>query len=110
LNQHIFKIVIKRNLEKYVVYYLLRHLRPEFVEIARNKQTTGLGHVTAQDLRRLKVVFPQDSVLRGFNLLAEPLFQRAYSNLCESSTLAILRDALLPKLLSAEIRVLVGAA
>jgi type I restriction enzyme S subunit len=109
LNQHIFKIAFKREVEKYFVYYLLRHLKPEFVEIARNKQTTGLGHVTVQDLKRLKVVFPQDNVLRGFNLLAEPLFQKSYSNDCESSTLTTLRDTLLPKLLFGELRVPAGA-
>ena len=105
LNQHIFKIQFKRPLEKFFVYYLLRHFMPEFIEIARNKQTTGLGHVTAQDLKRLKTVFPPDDVLVAFNRIAEPLFQMSYSNSCESRTLAALRDALLPKLLSGELRV-----
>jgi type I restriction enzyme S subunit len=105
LNQHIFKIQFKRPVEKYFVYYLLRHLKPVFIEIARDKQTTGLGHVTGQDLKRLKTAFPPDDVLQEFNQVAEPLFQNVYSNLCESRTLAELRDALLPKLLSGELRV-----
>jgi type I restriction enzyme S subunit len=105
LNQHIFKIQFKRPVEKFFVYYMLRHFMPEFIEIARNKQTTGLGHVTAQDLKRLKTAFPPDAVLVAFNRIAEPLFQKSYSNNCESLTLAALRDALLPKLLSGELRV-----
>ena len=105
LNQHIFKISFKRPEDKYFVYYLLRHFKPEFIEIARNKQTTGLGHVTAQDLKRLKTVFPSDRALREFNLLAEPLFQKVYSNHCESRQLTGLRDTLLPKLISGELRV-----
>ncbi|MGA9779115.1 MAG: restriction endonuclease subunit S [Verrucomicrobiia bacterium] len=104
LNQHIFKIQFKRPVEKFFVYYLLRHLKPVFIEIARDKQTTGLGHVTGQDLKRLKTAFPPDDVLQGFNQVTEPLFQKVYSNLCESRTLAELRDALLPKLLSGELR------
>ena len=76
-----------------------------FIEIARNKQTTGLGHVTAQDLRRLKTVFPSDVVLQAFNRVVEPLFQSVYGNSCESRTLATLRDTLLPKLISGELRV-----
>jgi len=76
-----------------------------FIEIARNKQTTGLGHVTAQDLRRLKTVFPSDVVLQAFNRVVEPLFQGAYGNNCESRILATLRDTLLPKLISGELRV-----
>jgi type I restriction enzyme S subunit len=105
LNQHIFKIEFKRPLEKYFDFYLLRHLKPEFIEIARNKQTTGLGHVTAQDLKRMQTAFPTDEVLDNFNRVAEPIFQKVFSNLRESRTLAELRDALLPKLLSGELRV-----
>jgi type I restriction enzyme S subunit len=105
LNQHIFKIQFKRPVEKFFVYYLLRHLKPVFIEIARDKQTTGLGHVTAQDLKRLNTSFPPDDLLRRFNRVVEPLFQKVYSNLHESRTLAALRDALLPKLLSGELRV-----
>ncbi len=101
LNQHIFKIQFKRPIEKHFVYYLLKHLQPVFIEIARDKQTTGLGHVTGQDLKRLKTFFPTDDVLEKFNCVVEPLFQKVYSNLHESRTLA----ALLPKLLSGELRV-----
>jgi type I restriction enzyme, S subunit len=105
LNQHIFKIQFKRPVEKFFVYYLLKHLKPVFIEIARDKQTTGLGHVTGQDLKRLKTFFPTDDVLEKFNRVVEPLFQKVYCNLHESRTLAALRDALLPKLLSGELRV-----
>ncbi len=105
LNQHIFKIGFKRSEEKFFVYNLLRHLNPGFVEIARNKQTTGLGHVTAQDLKRLKTVFPSDLQLRVFNQLAEPLFDRSFANRLESCTLAALRDTLLPNLISGELRI-----
>jgi type I restriction enzyme S subunit len=56
-------------------------------------------------LKRLKTTFPPDDVLVAFNQIAEPLFEKSYSNSCESRTLAALRDALLPKLLSGELRV-----
>ena len=39
-------------------YYLLKYLNPNFVTIARNKQTTGLGHVTKKDLEELEVALP----------------------------------------------------
>ena len=39
-------------------YYLLRYLKPNFVGIARNKQTTGLGHVTKRDLENLEAAYP----------------------------------------------------
>ena len=104
LNQHIFKVESRLPEEKLFVYFLLCFLKPVFVEIARNKQTTGLGHVTGQDLKRLKTVFPCAKALTTFNRMVEPLFQKVYRNRRESHTLAILRDALLPKLVAGEIR------
>ena len=57
LNQHIFKVE-PTDIHPGFFYYLLRYLRPTFGEIAANKQTTGLGHVTAGDLRSLLVGVP----------------------------------------------------
>ncbi|MGI8836533.1 MAG: restriction endonuclease subunit S [Pyrinomonadaceae bacterium] len=105
LNQHIFKVEFYSPHEKLFVYYLLKHLKPTFIEIARDKQTTGLGHVTAQDLKRLKVAFPSPAVLEAFQRVVEPLFERSFQTLTESRTLAALRDALLPKLLSGKLQV-----
>jgi type I restriction enzyme S subunit len=43
--------------------------------------------------------------LTRFDELTEPLFHRIDSNRVESRTLAVLRDTLLPKLMSGELRV-----
>jgi type I restriction enzyme S subunit len=103
LNQHIFKVVFNRPEDKHFVYYLLKYLKPIFVEIARNKQTTGLGHVTAQDMKRLKFAFPPDPVLKAFHEVVDPIFRRSFEALIETRTLTALRDALLPKLMSGEL-------
>jgi type I restriction enzyme, S subunit len=105
LNQHVFKVVFKRSEDRSLVHLLLRHLRAVFVEIARNKQTTGLGHVTAQDLKRLVTVWPPDSVLQAFNRLADPFLQEMHTKRLEAGALAAIRDALLPKLISGELRI-----
>ena len=54
LNQHIFKVV-PNGASKDYLFYLLKSLQPTFAFIASNKQTTGLGHVTIADLKRLNV-------------------------------------------------------
>ncbi len=46
-------------------YYLLKYLKPNFIGIARNKQTTGLGHVTKRDLENIEVAFPPLSKQRA---------------------------------------------
>jgi type I restriction enzyme S subunit len=105
LNQHIFKVVVPDKSQKRIVYYLLKYLRPVLVEIARNKQTTGLGHVTVADLKRLLVCWPSSSILSAFDWQVAPIFDRAFDNILESRTLTTLRDTLLPKLISGELSI-----
>ena len=102
VNQHIFKVITSSDAEKRFVYYLLKHLRPILVETARDKQTTGLGHVTVADMKRLQVCRPPKDVLAAFDRLIAPIFDKAFTNTLESQTLATLRDTLLPRLLSGE--------
>ncbi|WP_437943443.1 restriction endonuclease subunit S [Sorangium sp. So ce281] len=105
LNQHIFKVVTENRRWRVFVFFLLRWLRPKFAEIARNKQTTGLGHVTTQDMKHLAVPTPSDAILNAFEQQAGPCLDTMLLNSLQSSTLAELRDALLPKLISGEIRI-----
>ena len=58
LNQHIFKVTAKPHVDRTFHLQFLRYLRPQLVSIAQNKQTTGLGHVTQADLRRMRVGLP----------------------------------------------------
>ncbi len=58
LNQHLFHVIPKPAVDKNFLFYLLRYLRPTFVRLARNKQTTGLGHVTRRDMEALFVGVP----------------------------------------------------
>ena len=58
LNQHIFRVVPNQPNERTFLLLLLKHLRPVFAELARNKQTTGLGHVTVANLKQLYVIYP----------------------------------------------------
>ena len=58
LNQHVFRVTTGSDVDMTFFYYLLRYLNPNFVGIARNKQTTGLGHVTKSDLEAIDVAIP----------------------------------------------------
>ncbi len=105
LNQHIFAVRPNGKRSKNFLYAMLKELRSEFAEIARNKQTTGLGHVTQQDLIRLRVVVADNAIQSSFDKIIDPLVERILSNQLETHTLAATRDLLLPKLMSGEIRV-----
>lgn len=69
--------------------------------------TTGVPAIAqpSTNLKKLVLVLPPRSVVTCFAELSGPLDARRGANALESRTLADLRDALLPKLLSGEIRV-----
>ena len=65
LNQHIFKVTPNESvIYKEIFFYVMKWLKPNFTDIATNKQTTGLGHVTISDLKRLSVVIPDMELQR----------------------------------------------
>ena len=105
LNQHIFKVLVRHQRERAFVLSTLKALKPVFAEIARNKQTTGLGHVTAADMKRLRVARPDDRVMQAWGTVAAPIHERVFKGALEAESLARLRDTLLPKLISGELRV-----
>lgn len=105
LNQHIFRVVPPNRGSRAFILMTLRYLRPVFAEIARNKQTTGLGHVTVADLKQLVIALPPSTILAAWNRLIEPLLDRSFGLQLENNTLSALRDTLLPKLISGELRV-----
>ena len=103
LNQHTFRVVSKYDAPAFT-FFLLKYLKPQFTHIASNKQTTGLGHVTVADLKRLQFR-ANASVIAEFDSFVMPMFDLIYSKYKEIHQLSNLRDTLLPKLMSGEIDV-----
>jgi type I restriction enzyme S subunit len=66
---------------------------------------TTFMEISKGNFRPIPVIVPPKPILDDFQKQVEPLHRRVVSNLKESRTLAALRDALLPKLLSGELRV-----
>ncbi len=87
--------------------FVLGHVSSvEFVEYADATSTgTKMPRTSWADMVRYKVVLPPDSVASSFNALIQSLIYRLIAGIHESRTLAALRDALLPKLISGQIRV-----
>lgn len=61
--------------------------------------------ISQANLRSIQVVVPPESELNAFNELTRPLFDQIRQNQDQNKTLASLRDALLPKLMSCELDV-----
>jgi type I restriction enzyme, S subunit len=85
------------------LYYLLKDTQPRWEHF--EAQRTVFGSASKKDVHKFKVIIPPTELLGCFGRLVKPLDERIELNVRESQTLAALRDALLPKLMSGEIRV-----
>jgi type I restriction enzyme S subunit len=88
------------NLPLNYLFYVLQLL--DLPNVSGDSAVPGLNREMAYSLDTL---IPAQSVLEVFERLLSPLRSRIDANEQESRTLAAIRDALLPKLLSGEIRV-----
>ena len=103
LNQHIFKVT-SAEYPKWFYYFWIHHHLPEFRHIAAGKATT-MGHIQRHHLSDAKVLVPPAKSLNVFSRLMEPWIDALLRRRIESRTLAALRDTLLPRLISGELRV-----
>ncbi|MGH3629274.1 MAG: restriction endonuclease subunit S [Sciscionella sp.] len=103
LNQHLFK-VSSADYPKWFYYYWTKEHLADFQHIAAGKATT-MGHIQRHHLSDAKVIVPPQPLVHEADRIISPIFQLRIMNSLESRTLASLRDALLPKLVSGEIHI-----
>jgi len=103
LNQHLFKVSSNRY-PKWLHYFWVDHHLPKFQAIAASKATT-MGHIQRHHLTEAATTIGGDEVMAAANHTIAPLFDRLMANALESGTLTAIRNLLLPKLMSGEIRI-----
>lgn len=103
LNQHLFKVT-SENFPKWFYYLWCKHHLEEFIDIAKAHATT-MGHIKRGDLDEAKVLIPSPKELAIMTNQIEPLIDKIITNNNQIRTLTALRDTLLPKLMSGEVRV-----
>lgn len=103
LNQHLFRVTSAQYSKWFLYMWIHRHL-PEFRHIAAGKATT-MGHIQRHHLEDAKVLVPPTDLLSMQDKIMEPLIDAIVSRSLENRKLTDLRDTLLPKLISGELRV-----
>ena len=103
LNQHLFKVTSADYPVWFFTQWTYHHLE-DFQRIAAAKATT-MGHIQRGHLTAAKVICPKSNLMNSMSDFMTPLVEKTIENSLESRTLADLRDRLLPKLMSGEIRV-----
>lgn len=100
-------IIVARPKDKRDLAFAIGHLSSqEFIDYCdRCSNGAKMPRVNWSDMARYEVVIAPEPVMAAATELFSPLIQQIHGNIEESATLAALRDLLLPKLLSGEVRV-----
>ncbi|MBF0503439.1 MAG: restriction endonuclease subunit S [Candidatus Riflebacteria bacterium] len=86
-------------------FFMLNWCQANMAEIESRATGTTFAEISKQNFRPIRVVVPPEKLMADFTLIVFPLYVQIKSNLYQSRTLATLRDTLLPKLLSGELRI-----
>lgn len=103
LNQHLFKVT-SEDYPKWFYYLWCKHHLAEFISIAASHATT-MGHIKRGDLDDALVLIPNEEELSAMTQQVDPIIEKVITNNKQIRTLTALRDTLLPKLMSGEVRV-----
>lgn len=85
--------------------FVLLWSRENMEVILGNANGSTFQEISKSNFRPIPVIVPPESILKAFRERTEPLYRHIVENERESRTLAQLRDTLLPKLISGEVRI-----
>lgn len=103
LNQHLFKVTSDAYPKWFYFLWIGHHLQ-DFRHIAAGKATT-MGHIQRGHLSAAKVLIPPVDLLNEMSRHFAPLIDQIVQLKVASKNLEAIRDALLPKLISGDLRV-----
>lgn len=103
LNQHLFKVT-SETYPKWYFYLWTKYHNESFIRIAKDKAVT-MGDIKREELDKAQVCVPPKDILNKTSALFEPLFLQYINSNLEITKLSVLRDTLLPRLMSGELKV-----
>ncbi|MBG6044138.1 restriction endonuclease subunit S [Proteus mirabilis] len=103
LNQHLFNVKSNK-FPKWFIYEWCKYYLDEFISISQSHATT-MGHIKRKDLDEAIALIPPKDELDAMDIEMSALFESKVHKLRQIQTLEKLRDTLLPKLMSGEVRV-----
>lgn len=102
LNQRVCVFDNKRPHGKAFLYYTIK---PLLYAIEQTQVATTVIHIGKKDFDAFEVNIPDNDTLDRFDTITTPMISRIVVNCFENKRLAVVRDALLPKLMTGEIDV-----
>jgi len=102
INQGFIALICDKELSN---HYILQWLRLNMDIIKGRANGTTFQEISKANFRPIPLVVPCNPILKFFDQQVSNIHEQIVNNLQQNQTLATLRDILLPKLLSGEIRV-----
>ena len=85
--------------------FVLYTIKPLLNKIEQTQVATTVIHIGKKDFDSFEVVLPDEATLDGFDSITAPMIEKIVNNRLQNKRLAVLRDTLLPKLMSGELDV-----
>lgn len=104
INEHVFRVQAKKPVYQNYLYLWFSSY-PVLEELRHRGAKAAIPGINSNDVKELDFLFMDEVVLDKFDEVIKPLFAKLLRNSREMAALARLRDALLPKLMSGELRV-----
>ncbi|KLI53797.1 restriction endonuclease subunit S [Brachyspira hyodysenteriae] len=102
-NQQINSIIPKDNISSYWVYFYMKNISNIIINYASGGTTTL--NLNKSLFEKINIIIPEISLLIKFNNSVKSIFDTIKLNQIENQKLAGIRDSILPKLMSGEIRI-----
>ena len=105
VNQRVGLIRAKEDASNYPFLYCLTNENKFLSEIRRNANSGVQVNLSTSGIKNTPTVYPGIEIMRKFGSLMIPIFERIFLSKRENKILSELRDTLLPKLISGELRI-----
>ncbi|MBU1198878.1 MAG: restriction endonuclease subunit S [Nanoarchaeota archaeon] len=102
LNQRVGKVISDN---KYLIYLFLKSKMIQSLITGTSSASSAQANVSNTDIENIEIILPNQETLSKFNQIIDSIYEKLVQNLGENIILSKIRDALLPKLMSGQIRV-----
>lgn len=102
-NQQINSIIPYKEFYHYFLYLKMKSMKEELIAMASGG--TATLNLNTTEFSKIKIEIPKEDYLHAFHEKIKYIFEKIFINTIQIQTLEKLRDTLLPKLMSGEVRV-----
>ncbi len=102
-NQQINSIICNDEISPFFVYQIMKIHKNQIIRLASGG--TAVPNLNKGDFSLIRIILPFIKIINNFHNLSSPIFEKIRNNSMNIIYLQKIRDTLLPKLMSGEIRV-----